>query len=509
VSGSAVVARGAIVLLCAVASGHAQIRLIAKPSKSPLVSFRIVFSAGSAADPGDKPGLANLTAMLIAEGGTKDLTQKQIADAMFPMAAGFASQVDKEMTTFSGTVHSDNLLDYYKLLRARLLDPGWREDDFRRVKEDAINDIKVGLRNNDEELAKEVLYHEIHQGTPYGSYSQGTVKSIEKITLEDVQRFYRMQYSLSNLYLGIAGGYPQSFTDTLKKDFMRLPESAGFRPRPKHPSLIGNSRVVIVEKDTRSVAISLGFPILVTRSRPDYAALLVATSYFGQHRMSGGVLYNELREKRGLNYGNYAYIEYFPQGMYLMEPSPNLARQSQIFQIWIRPVEPPNAKFALRMALYQLDKLIREGIPPEAFERTRDFLTRYVNFLTRTQRAELGYAIDSIWYSTSTYSDSVKNALARLTVADVNRAIKSHLRTNRVVIAAVAKDAEALKNQLASDGPSPMTYNSAKPDAIIEVDGIVEKWQLHLRAEDIKIVPVGDVFANGPEIDSSRDPRGR
>jgi len=76
--------------------------------------------------------------------------------------------------------------------------------------------------------------------------------------------------------------------------------------------------------------------------------------------MSGGVLYDEMREKRGLNYGDYSYIEYFPRGMYQMEPSPNLGRRYQIFQIWIRPVQPPTAKFALRLALYELDRLNRE-----------------------------------------------------------------------------------------------------------------------------------------------------
>jgi len=64
-----------------------------------------------------------------------------------------------------------------------------------------------------------------------------------------------------------------------------------------------------------------------------------------------------------------------------------------------------------------------------------------------------------------------------------------------VVIAIVAKDAEALKAQLASDDPSPMVYNSPKPDDVIAVDQIVEKWPLNLRPEDIKIVPVDDVFA--------------
>jgi zinc protease len=210
--------------------------------------------------------------------------------------------------------------------------------------------------------------------------------------------------------------------------------------------------------------------------------------------MSGGVLYDRMREQRGLNYGDYAYIEYFPRGMFLMEPQPNLARQEQIFQIWIRPVEPPTAKFALRLALFELDKLCREGISQEAFERTRGFLSKYVNVLTKTKRAELGYAIDSAWYRIGQYNDYLKTALARLTRDDVNAAIKAHLRTSRLVITAVSRNGEELKQQLASEAPSPMMYNSPKPAAIMEEDKTVEKWPLHLRASDITVKPVAEVF---------------
>ena len=157
-------------------------------------------------------------------------------------------------------------------------------------------------------------------------------------------------------------------------------------------------------------------------------------------------------------------------------------------------MEPPTAKFALRMALYQLDKLIKEGIPQDGFERTREFLTKYVNVLTRTKSAELGYAIDSIWYAVPNYVDMVKNAMAKLTREDVNRVIKSRLRTNRVVIVAVTKDGEALKKSLASDDPSPMTYNSPKPEAITEVDKIVEKWPLESARSGYKGRARGEVF---------------
>lgn len=484
-----------IATLLAASCALAQIRTVALPGKSPLVTFRIVFTTGSASDPLDKPGLAYLTARMLADGGTRDMTYKQIVDALFPMAGGVSAQVDKEMCTFSGATHVDNLTAYYKLLRAMLLTPGWREDDFKRVKDDAINALKVGLRgNNDEELAKEVLYQNIYQGTPYAHYSGGTVSSLEKITLDDLKEFYRSQYTQSQLILGIAGGYSVAFLDNMKKDFRGLPENAAFHPRMTPAKMIDGTRAVIVDKDTRSVAYSIGFPIEVTRDQADYAAMLLVSSYLGQHRMSGGVLYNQMREQRGLNYGDYAYIEYFPRGMFLMEPQPNLARKYQIFQLWIRPVEPPTAKFALRLALYELDKLITEGISEDAFERTRGFLTKFVNVLTKTKRAELGYAIDSAYYRIPPYNQYLKAALAKLTLNDVNRAIKAHLRTNRLVISVVSRDGEALKRQLASEDPSPMTYNSPKPAAIAEEDKIVEKWPLHLRSGDITVTPVGEVF---------------
>jgi len=484
-----------IATLLAASCALAQIRTVALPGKSPLVTFRIVFTTGSASDPLDKPGLAYLTARMLADGGTRDMTYKQIVDALFPMAGGVSAQVDKEMCTFSGATHVDNLTAYYKLLRAMLLTPGWREDDFKRVKDDAINALKVGLRgNNDEELAKEVLYQNIYQGTPYAHYSGGTVSSLERLTLDDLKEFYRSQYTQSQLILGIAGGYSSAFLDNMKKDFRGLPENAAFHPRMTPAKMIDGTRAVIVDKDTRSVAYSIGFPIEVTRDQADYAAMLLVSSYLGQHRMSGGVLYNQMREQRGLNYGDYAYIEYFPRGMFLMEPQTNLARKYQIFQLWIRPVEPPTAKFALRLALYELDKLITEGISEDAFERTRGFLTKFVNVLTKTKRAELGYAIDSAYYRIPPYNQYLKAALAKLTLDDVNRAIKAHLRTDRLVISVVSRDGEALKRQLASEDPSPMTYNSPKPAAIAEEDKIVEKWPLHLRSGDITVTPVGEVF---------------
>jgi zinc protease len=320
------------------------------------------------------------------------------------------------------------------------------------------------------------------------------VSSLEKLTLDDVKAFYKRQYTQANLVLGIAGGYPPAFLERMKQDFRVLPAGTSSKLVVKKVAEIPKTRVVIVDKDTRSVAFSIGYPIDVLRGSKDYAAMLLVSSYLGQHRMSSGVLYQRMRESRGLNYGDYAYIEYFPRGMFLMEPQPNLARHTQIFQVWIRPVEPPTAKFALRLALFELDKLRQKGMSQADFEGSRGFLPKYANLLTRTKRAELGYAIDSDFYGVGQYNDYLRTELAKLTLADVNRAIQQYVHPDRAVIAVVTRAGEEFKKQLVSAEASPMKYNSPKPEQITEEDKLAEKWPLGLRPEDITVRPVGEVF---------------
>lgn len=464
-------------------------------NQSPLITFRILFMTGSASDPAGKEGVAALTAAMLAKGGTRSLSYEQIVEAMYPMATTFSWQTDKEMTVFSGTTHIDNLSHYYQLINQMLLNPGFREDDFKRLKEDAINFLKVSLRNaNDEELGKEQLYNIIYANHSYGHHNMGSVSALEKLTIADVVNFYRTHYTQANLVLGMAGNYPEDFANKVLADFSKLPKGKASRMKIAAPSVAPGMKISIIKRDTRSTAISLGFPLSITRADKDWPALAVAASYFGQHRSSNSYLYQRLREARGLNYGDYSYIEYFPRGMFLFQPDPNLGRQQQIFQIWIRPVEPQNAHFTLRATLYEYDKLVRDGMTREAFETTRDFLLKNVNILTQTQSAQLGYALDSRYYGIPDYNQYMRQQLSKLTLDDVNRAIRRHLKSDRMRIVMVTKDAEALRDAIASGRPSPITYNSAKPKEIMDEDKIIEVFKVNVRAEDMEIVPVERVF---------------
>lgn len=477
------------------AAAAAKLASVLEPSQSPLVSFRLLFMTGPASDPPGKEGVASLTAALLAQGGSRSMPYDEIVGAMYPMATFFGWQADKEMTVFSGTTHVDNLDKYYALVRDMLLDPGFREDDFARLKSDALNYLKTSLRQgNDEELGKEYLYNIIYAGHPYEHHNMGTVSSLEKLTLDDVRTFYKQNYTQSNLVLGLAGGYPADFVARIEADFAKLPAGGAAQKKFSQPTVKTGMRVEIIERETRATAISMGFPITVNRSHKDWPALALVASYLGQHRSSVSHLYQRLREARGLNYGDYAYVEYFPRGMFQFMPDANLGRSTQIFQIWIRPVEPQNSMFTLRAALFEYDKLVREGMQQKDFESIREFLVKNANVLTATQGARLGYALDSRYYGTPEYTSFMRASLSKLTLADVNRAIKQHLATDRMRIVMVTKDAAGLRDAIIKGAPSPITYNSPKPADILAEDKLIERYKINVRPEQVVVVPVDKVF---------------
>lgn len=54
----------------------------------------------------------------------------------------------------------------------------------------------------------------------------------------------------------------------------------------------------------------------------------------------------------------------------------------------------------MRLAIFELDKMVKSGIPDADFKKTRSFLSKYINLLTKTKSSELGYAIESEYYGT-------------------------------------------------------------------------------------------------------------
>ncbi len=472
------------------------VRLLQQKSVLPQLNVKMVFTAGSARDPAGKEGLAALTAAMIADAGSRAMTVDQIEAVLYPMAGSFGGRADKEMTVFTGIIHRDHWQKFLGTVLPQLVDPGFRDEDFKRLKDAQLNALVQDLRsNNEEELGKERLQTNIFRGTPYAHVALGTVAGINAITLDDVRQFAKTRYTNENLTLGLSGDAPDEMVRALQSALGTLPAgsaAARVAVRGTRPSGI---EVEILEKDTRATAISFGFPIDVTRAHPDFPALSIARVWLGEHRIGSGRLYQRIREVRGINYGDYAYIEAFPRGMFQFFPDPNVARQRQIFEIWIRPVVPVNAHMTLRIAVHELDSLIQQGLTKEDFEATRDYLMNNVYVMTARQDQQLGYALDSQWYGIGDFTDTVRKGLQALTVEQVNAAITKHLTARDLSIVIITKDAAGLKQALVSDAVSTIKYDGDKPKALLDEDQVIGARKLNIAAEKVRITPIAEVFA--------------
>ncbi|KQQ97674.1 peptidase M16 [Massilia sp. Leaf139] len=478
-------------------AGEARFDVLVQKSALPQIRFKLLFAAGSAHDPKGKEGLAALTASMVASAGSATRKIDEVTKALFPLAGSFSEQVDKEMTVFSGSIHKDNWDEYLGIALPMLLEPGFREEDFRRLKDAQKNALLLDLKdNNEEEFGKERLQANVFAGTAYAHPVLGTVKGIESITLDDVKAFYRQAYTQGAVRVGISGDVGEAMTASLKDALARLPSGAGLPattvPQGRKPNGL---EVEIIEKNTRATAISFGLSLEVTRSHPDFPALWLAKTWLGEHRASSSHLYQQIRELRGMNYGDYAYIEAFPRGMFQFFPNPNLGRKAQLFEVWIRPVAPQNAHFALRLALNEVGKMVEGGLSKEDFETTRDYLMKNVFVMTATQDQRLGYALDSQWHGTAEFTQLMRDGLAKLTVADVNAAIRKHLSARNLSVVFITKDAAGLKNALVSDTFSPITYDAAKPQAVLDEDKRIGAMKLGIKAENVRITPAVQAFA--------------
>lgn len=491
---TAIIALGLLMSACDVPSSERTVLLPVKDD--PTISFRVWFKTGSQCDPPGKEGLAVLTAMLMTEGATRTRSYEDIMEALYPLAAGYGASVDKEMTVISGRVHRDNLEAYYPLFTDAILQPGFHEDDFTRIRTDLRNGIEKSLRYaNDEELGKAAFHDFVFAGTKYGHLDAGTIAGLDAITLDDVRAFHAQWYTRDNFVLGLGGGYDNTLVRRLESDLRTLPEGQPSQPDPPAPAPIAGLEMLIVEKECDATAISFGFPIAVQRGDEDFFALALFNSWFGEHRNSSSHLYQVIREARGMNYGDYSYIEFFPNGGRRQMPPQNVARRQQLFEVWIRPVQHAHRHFALRAAMRELQLVVENGMTQEQVDLTKQFLQKYALQYANTTSERLGMAMDSRFHGIDgDYIALFRRKIAALTRDQVNDAIRRHLQVSKVKFAVVTSGAEAFRDALVANTPSPVVYDTPKPDEVLEEDTHISTHHLPFTVENIRIVKVDDMF---------------
>jgi zinc protease len=463
----------------------------------PTISFSVSFAVGSQDDPPGKEGLAFLTGEMLADAATEKRSLDEILEALYPLASAYDVRVDRERTTLTGRTHRDNVGAFFELYSDAFLRPAFTAMDFERLKSDAINSLESTLRySSDEELGKAAFEELVFRGTRYAHPSEGTVQGLRSITLDDVRDFYHQHFTAATALPALGGGYDDATVARLAAAVRELPRGAPAAPAAIAPEAVAGREVLLIAKPGADSSISFGFPVDVHRGERDFYALWIANSWLGEHRSQSSHLFQVIRERRGLNYGDYSYIEAFPEGGRRSMPPVNVPRREQLFEIWIRTLPNDKAVFALRAALRELASLVDHGLTREQFELTRGFLKKYSLHFAETTSARLGYAVDDRFYGIDGdgHLARFRKMIDELTLDDVNAAIKRHLQYANLKIAIVTGDADGLRAALVSGAPTPIAYDTPKPAAITDEDKEIAAFPLGMVAERVTIMPVDQAF---------------
>ena len=271
---------------------------------NPIISLDMTFRGGAALDPVGKEGLANLVSGLIDE-GAGDLDSQAFQGRLQDLSIGLSFSAG--LDTFSGDLKTltENRDTAFELLRLALNEARFDEEPIARIR----SQILAGLARDSENprvIVRRTLNKVLFPEHAYGRPASGTTESVTGLTVEDLRRFTAERFARDVLMIGVVGDITaQELAGLLDETFLGLPATAApVDLADTTPS--GEGGVIVIEKDLPQSVVAFGHEG-IGRADPDYYTAYVVNYILGGGGFSAR-LYKEIREKRGLAYSVYAYL---------------------------------------------------------------------------------------------------------------------------------------------------------------------------------------------------------
>ncbi len=271
----------------------------------PVVSVNFAFRGGAALDPADRLGLAEMAVSLLDE-GAGDLDSQSFQRKLNELAVRLRFDVNLDEVTGSLRSLKENQDTAFDLMRLALTSPRFDSDAVERIR----NQLLTLLARNAEDpnyIAALGWFHDAFPDHPYGRPVDGTPDSVKAITADDLKAFAKQRLARDNLLIAVVGDItPEELSPLLDKTFGALPEHAAPDVVPEVAPAPPKHDLTVIGRDIpQSVAVfgEAG----IKRDDPDYYAAYVLNYILGGGGFSSR-LTEEVREKRGLAYSVYSYL---------------------------------------------------------------------------------------------------------------------------------------------------------------------------------------------------------
>lgn len=386
---------------------------------NPLLALKFSFEGGNSQDPKGKEGLANFVTAMLDE-GAGELPSGEFQEQMETLAMRMSYEDSRD--TFYGNFETltRNRAESLKLLRLALTTPRFDEDAVDRIREQLLANMVYADRDPEKVAAKE-WFATAFEGHPYGRPSQGTEASVHGITRQDLEDYRKRIFVKDRLKIVAVGDITEAeLGEALDEVFGDLPKTAELLPVPFVKPVTGGREKWIEMNVPQAVAV-FGVGAML-RKDPDFLIAFVLNQLVGGGGFASRLM-EEVREKRGLAYSVYSYLQPFKHASLL---SGGVATKSEAITQ------------SLDVIRGELKKIAEDGPSAEEFENAKKYLigSYALRFDTNSKIASqlLGLYEDDF---EPDYVLKRNDLVAQITIDDAKRVAKRLLDNNDLIVTIV------------------------------------------------------------------------
>ena len=399
-----------------------QIPVIFEEQKAlPILNLQLVFQNSGYIQDKNKSGLVSLSSKLLNE-GTKELGATKFAQELEENAISLATSNGFE--TF--VIELSNLKEQSKkgieLLTALLKSPNYTQDTLNKLKTMQTGSLKR-KENDFDYVANNQLKSVLFKGTTLENSAAGTIESISKIELKDIENFISQTVCLENLIIVAGGDFELKEFEKLVKPLLET-LNVGKKAQLEEVNFISKKEEKVLIKDTQQAYIYFGSSFNINSKDEENYKAKVASFILGGSGF-GSRLMEEIRVKRGLAYSAYGSI--------------SINKSHSYFNGYLQ-TKNETADEAKKLVGEIIEDFVKNGVTNDELSAAKNFLTGSEPLRSETLSQRLNRAF-TLYYRglEPNYSQKELEKIQNLELADLNNYIKSHNEINNLTFSIVRK----------------------------------------------------------------------
>ena len=382
------------------------LKVILRQSPKEVISASLFIRGGTANYPKEKEGIEALAFDVAITAGTKSMDKLTFNNEAEKIGTSFNSQTALDFGSFNMTCIKAYWDKSWNLFTDAILNPSFDEKEFNIEKDKAIANAKQAEANPDSYL-RNLAMTETFKNLNYGKLPTGTSESLEKLTLDEVKKYYAATVGKKRCYLVVVGNITQEdLTARIKSSFSKMGYGS---PAPaSYKLLITKGGEIIIDRD---IATNYLMGIMSSPS------LAVDEGVYMDMAMD--ILYDryfvELRTKRSLSYA--------PSARYNRN-----AVSNPYSYIYISTLDP---KKSIGVMVEILDSVKRSGFTEkELKDKRQTYLTDYYLKMetSAAQAYSLGRAESAGWWK---FDESFSNKVNAASLKQINAVFNKYTQAIR------------------------------------------------------------------------------